>query len=230
MVQESPITLRVKFRKVGKLAYVSHLDLVRTMTKIVTRAGLPLYYTEGFNPKPKMTFAAPLSIGTESLCEYMDIRLTERADTDEMLLSLNRNMTEDMQAISAYYPENKLIAIKWIDYKIRIKTNGADAPLAERVAELLNREELLCERKTKKGEVVSVDIAPLIKKAECEFKDGVIEIKATLSAAPDSFLNPERIIKLLESELKILNSENLIEEYYSIMRERAYFEDMTEFR
>ena len=60
MVQvNTPINLRVKFKKVGALQYVSHLDLVRTMHKIIVRAKLPLWYTEGFNPKPKMVFAAP---------------------------------------------------------------------------------------------------------------------------------------------------------------------------
>ena len=81
MVQvNSSYTIRFKFKKVGSLQYISHLDLVRTMHKIVVRSGLPLKYTEGFNPKPKMVFAAPLSIGTESLCEFLDVRLSERVD------------------------------------------------------------------------------------------------------------------------------------------------------
>ena len=62
------VTLRFKFKKLGKLQYISHLDLVRTMNKIIVRAKLPLWYSEGFNPKPKMIFAAPLSICTESVC------------------------------------------------------------------------------------------------------------------------------------------------------------------
>ena len=229
MVQESPVTLRVKFKKLGRLAYISHLDLVRTMTKVVTRAKLPLYYTEGFNPKPKMTFAAPLSIGTESLCEYMDIRLIKRADENEVLESLNRNLTEEMAAVSAYYPESKLTSLKWIDYKILINTNSQSERLAESINEALNKSEILIERKNKRGEEVSVDIAPLIHKAQCEYKEGRIEIRATLSAAQDSFLNPERIITLLESECKILSGESLLEEHYSIMRERAYFDDMRDF-
>jgi len=101
-VNNTPIVLRVRFRKVGKLQYISHLDLVRTMHKIIVRAKLPLWYTEGFNPKPKMVFAAPLSIGTESLCEYMDLRLTERMDTAEALRRLNENLTDEMQASDAY--------------------------------------------------------------------------------------------------------------------------------
>jgi radical SAM-linked protein len=77
-VNNEKLFVRVKFKKVGNLQYISHLDLVRTMHKVIVRARLPLWYTEGFNPKPKMIFAAPLSIGTESVCEFVDIRLTER--------------------------------------------------------------------------------------------------------------------------------------------------------
>ncbi|MBR5448630.1 MAG: TIGR03936 family radical SAM-associated protein, partial [Clostridia bacterium] len=109
MVQLTPnkphITLRVKFKKVGSLQYISHLDLVRTMNKIIVRAGLPLWYTEGFNPKPKMIFAAPLSIGTESLCEFMDLRLIDDIPPEEAMARLNANMTEEMQVIEAYYTE-----------------------------------------------------------------------------------------------------------------------------
>ena len=94
--------LRVKFKKVGDLQYISHLDLVRTMHKIIVRAGLPLWYTEGFNPKPKMAFAAPLSVGTESLCEFMDLRVTEAISPEEILARLNKNMTDEMQELEAY--------------------------------------------------------------------------------------------------------------------------------
>ena len=104
-VNNTPITLRVKFCKVGSLQYISHLDLVRTMMKVIVRAKLPLWYTEGFNPKPKLVFAAPLSTGVESVCEFMDIRLTEKMDPKAAIEALNANMTLQMQAIDAYYPE-----------------------------------------------------------------------------------------------------------------------------
>ena len=98
MADNTPINLRIKFKKVGNLQYISHLDLVRTMNKIIVRSRLPLWYTEGFNPKPKMVFAAPLSTGVESMSEYMDLRLTERIDPELAKDALNRNMTEEMQA------------------------------------------------------------------------------------------------------------------------------------
>ena len=78
MVQQK--TLRVKFEKTGKLQYISHLDLLRTMQTALRRAKVNMIYTEGFNPHMRIAFALPLSIGIESVCEYMDIRTEESVD------------------------------------------------------------------------------------------------------------------------------------------------------
>ena len=177
MVQvNTPINLRVAFKKVGDLQYISHLDLVRTMHKVIVRARLPLWYTEGFNPKPKMVFAAPLSIGTESLAEFVDIRLSEKMDAGEALKRLNENMTENMQAYLAYYPTTKLTDLKWLSYTVHIKTNGADGALAARCEAALLGERLEIEKKSKSGNPVTVDIRPLIKSAAAVFDGNYIKI------------------------------------------------------
>ncbi len=233
MVQVSipHVNVRIKFHKLGGLQYISHLDLVRTMHKIIVRSKLPLWYTEGFNPKPKMVFAAPLSIGTESKCEYMDLRLTERVPESEVKAMLNKNLTDEMQVIEAYYPETKLTDLKWFDYTISIVTNGANETLAEKCEELLNSDNIEIEKKTKPGEPLkTANIAPLIRCANAVFKDGEIIIHASLSADQSCFLNPEYLIKALKKYCGVLASPNLTEEYYGIVRTAAYREDMSEFR
>ena len=185
-VNNTPIVLRVKFFKVGSLQYISHLDLVRTMHKIIIRANLPLWYTEGFNPKPKMVFAAPLSIGAESMCEFMDLRLTEKMPVEDAINALNKNLTDEMQVTSAYYPETKLTDLKWLSYDIKIKTNGASADLAKQCADFLNSDKIEVEKKTKKGDAV-VDIRPLIKSAFAEYVDGYINISFSSGVALITF-------------------------------------------
>ena len=69
--------LRVRFHKTGRAQYISHLDLGRTMRTAINRAEIPVKYSEGFNPHPKMSFALTLSVGTESVCEFMELKLTE---------------------------------------------------------------------------------------------------------------------------------------------------------
>ena len=234
MVQLTPqhpyITLRIKFKKVGSLQYISHLDLVRTMHKIIIRSKLPLWYTEGFNPKPKMIFAAPLSIGTESVCEFMDLRLVDDIPADEAMARLNSNMTDEMQVIEAYYTENKMTDLKWLSYSIDIKTNGACSELADRCREELLGDEVLVTKKAKPREdPKTVDIRPLIKNVEASCVGGVIHIEAILSADASSFLNPEYVIKALREKCGILSDCDLTKEYYTIMRKEAYKDDMSVF-
>lgn len=228
-VNNTPITLRVKFCKVGNLQYISHLDLVRTMMKVIVRSKLPLWYTEGFNPKPKLTFAAPLSIGTESVCEFMDIRLTEKISPKAAIDALNANMTLQMQAMEAYYPETKMTSLRWLSYDIEINTVGANEKLAAECREALSSDTLPILKKTKSGEAV-VDIKPLVKQADVTFESNKLFVKCVLSADSSAFLNPEYVVKVLKGKCGILSSGNLVEENYRILRTNGYREDMTEFR
>ncbi len=224
----TPINLRIKFKKVGNLQYISHLDLVRTMNKIIVRAKLPLWYTEGFNPKPKMVFAAPLSTGTESLCEFMDLRLTEKISPELAKKLLNDNMTGEMQVTTAYYPASKLTELAWLSYTITVLGENITGESAERCDAALSAEEIKIIKKTKSGEAL-VDIKPMIKSASAVYDSGKIKISCILSADSQSFLNPEYIIKYLREAVGIMSSENLLSESYSIMRECAYSDDMSEF-
>ena len=85
MVPTQEITkVRIKFSKVGDLMYISHLDLARTMQRIILRSELDIWYSEGFNPQPKMVFAQPLPTGVESVCELLDIKLNSYMDCEEI--------------------------------------------------------------------------------------------------------------------------------------------------
>ena len=223
------IILRLKFSKVGRLQYVSHLDLVRTMNKIIVRSDLPLYYTEGFNPKPKMVFAAPLSIGAESRAEYMDLRLRDRIDPKEAMDRINRNMTSEMQISEAYYPDTPLTDMKWLSYTLTVFTAGVSDELAAKCEQILCGDTLCVLKKTKSGEA-TVDIRPLIRSANVCADGDLLRISCVLSADQSCFLNPEYIIRALKDQAGILQNPDLTAEYYTVMRERAYTADMTEFR
>ena len=228
-VNNTPIILRVKFKKVGRLQYISHLDLVRTMHKIIVRAGLPLWYTEGFNPKPKMVFAAPLSTGTESTVEFVDIRLTERMPTEDALARLSVNMTEEMQPLAAYYPTSKLTDLKWFSYDFLFHTKNATAHLAARCEEFLLSDTVLIQRRSKSGDTVTVDIRPLIKSVSTVLDGEDIKMNAVLSGDASAYLSPEHVVRALSRELGILSDPDLTSEYYSIMRNSAHLADMSEF-
>jgi radical SAM family uncharacterized protein/radical SAM-linked protein len=91
-VDQGPaMRIRIGYRKLGRAAYTSHLDLVRTFPRMLRRIGLPLYYSEGFRPLPRMTFGPALPVGTPSLCEHVDVRLraAETPDLENLCKRLN---------------------------------------------------------------------------------------------------------------------------------------------
>ena len=232
MVQVSNVpyvTLRIRFKKLGRLQYISHLDLVRTMSKILVRAKLPMWYTEGFNPKPKMIFAAPLSIGAESMCEFMDVRLTKKIPEGEVMAALNKNMTEEMQVLEAYYPTEKFTELKWLKYTMKIRSEMDSALLVEKCNELFAKEQILVFKKTKSGEQ-NVDIKPLIHTALAKAEGDLVVFDLVLSADQSCFLNPEHVVTAIRDYTGILTEETLTTEYYTILRTSAHKSDMSEFR
>lgn len=225
------LTLRFRFYKKGALQYISHLDLVRTMHKIIVRAGFPLWYTEGFNPKPKLIFGAPLSIGCESDCEFLDVRITERIDEKKAMASLNRLMTNQMQVTEAYYTETKFQDMAYLGYDFRLSLVDGLASM-ERIVACLAKEEILIEKQGKSGKqkvMKTVNIRPQIRSAEVYADGNDICIRAVLNADPADFLNPEHLISALKRECGILCEENLAKESYSILRTHAYCKDMQPF-
>ena len=223
------VTLRIRFKKLGRLQYISHLDLVRTMSKILVRAKLPMWYTEGFNPKPKMIFAAPLSIGAESMCEFLDVRLVKKLPPKEVIEILNKNMTSEMQVLEAYYPTEKFTELKWLKYVMKVKSNMDSTLLAEKCNEIFAKEEIFVLKKTKSGEQ-TVDIKPLIHSATARADGELAVLDLTLSADQSKFLNPEYVADVLRDNLGILTDETIATEYYTILRVSAHKDDMTEFR
>ena len=221
--------LRFKFYKKGNLSYVSHLDLVRTMNKIIVRAGLPLWYSEGFNPKPKMVFAAPLSVGTESVTEFMDVRLTDRIDPAVAMAQINRNMPPDMQVTECYYPKTKFTDLEWLDYEIRVSSPHVTEELLSRVESVLSGSEIKIEKKTKSG-LSEVDIRPMIGKTQVEMSDGELMIFARLASNPSRFLSPELVIKALRLYAGLLSDKNLLNESYTVTRTRALTAELAEFK
>ena len=83
--------VRIWFAKEGKVKYISHLDVMRCMSRAVRRARLPLWYTEGFNPHPQLVFALPLSVGMASECELLDFKLDEFTCVSGMDAEKNRS-------------------------------------------------------------------------------------------------------------------------------------------
>lgn len=225
-----PRTVRLKFRKVGSLQYISHLDLQRTFMRVLTRACIPVWYTKGFNPHAKLVFSTPLSVGAQSEYEFLDVRIDREMSPEEIMRRLNQELTEELCITDAYLPKDDFSKIAWATYEIRIRTEGATKELAEAMTKTLSSSPLLLTKRTKAGEK-EIDIVPLIQTVEirCDDTTGILHMSAVLSATTGEFLNPEFLITALKREHGIL-SRDPMKEWYEILRTSVLKEDLTKFR
>ena len=226
---DAPRTMRVMFRKVGNLQYISHLDLQRTFSRVLVRAGLPLWYTKGFNPHIKMVFGLPLPVGSESECEFLDIRIEREMSAEEILSRLNAELTDELSALAVYPAERKLQEIAYAEYDFTVVTEGADEALLARIDNLLQNGPLTVVRKTKSTEA-EVDLRDFIKRYTLSLKGDTVCLTAVVDAAEGRVLSPELVITALRTHAGILTGDPT-REHYRILRRRVFLADgETEFR
>lgn len=189
--------LRLRFEKTGRAVYISHLDLMRTFQRAFLRAGMPLSYSEGYNPHAKISIALPLSVGVESYCELIDFSLRDKLTLAEIPRRLNAVLPEGVKAQEAYRFERKAKHIKWLDvsgvYEYDV---GNAAEILPALVEFYGQESLVIERKTKSG-IGEADIAPSIR--GITFDDaygGAVRFRALISAQEPT-LNPEHLVAAL---------------------------------
>ena len=206
--------LRLRFEKTGRAVYISHLDLMTTMQRAFSRAGLELRYSEGFNPHPLISILLPLSVGTASICELMDFRLHGETNA-ELLQSLPEKLTavlpEGIRVTDAYPAEQKGARLKWLDVQGTLEYD-CGTPVPRELQVFFAQPELVIERKTKRCTGLS-DIRPAIDRiaftagklgrgedftdqSPAGAKPEVVTLRARISAQEPT-LNPELLISAL---------------------------------
>ena len=220
-------TYRIKFRKVGSLQYISHLDLQRTLLRVLVRAGLPVWYTQGFNPHPKVIFGLPLSVGTESLCEFIDLRFDRKITPEEVKERLNRELTDEMQVLEVYESDKVFRDIAYAEYELTLNLKQAPDTLIDDLTKLYTIGPLLVTKKTKSGEK-QIDLTERIKSLAMTRESNCIHIKTLLSAGDENYLNPELLVSEAKRAFPILQDPS---ETYRVLRTRVFLSDgITEFR
>lgn len=191
MLQPEKYTVRVFWQKRGNAKYISHLDTQRAITRALIRSGLPLYYSQGFNPHPKLVFALPVSIYQEALYDVFDVELREKTDPSLVRERLAAAMPGDMPIIGAAYPKRRLKELRYAAYDVFIETDLSP----EKVKRAFDGEVMVEKRSKTKTE--RTDISPLIKSVRVLPAEGGVLLSAVLSASPDAYLNPKYLIEAL---------------------------------
>jgi radical SAM-linked protein len=180
-MQSNYIPIRVFFEKRGRAKYISHLDTMRSFTRALGRSGLPLWFTEGFNPHLYITFALPLSLGSEGLCESFDVRLTQEMNFGEVERRINEVLPPGFSVLRVEAPVHKPAAITWADYKIAMDYGDCAAEAAAAVKAFAARPVIEVMKRTKKGEAL-VDIKPHMSLLHMEHDSGILILNLRLAA------------------------------------------------
>ena len=216
--------LRMRFSKTGRAIYISHLDLMATMQRAFSRAGSRLKYSEGFNPRPQISIALPLSVGTASVCELMDFQLLDEVDITQLAARLNATMPEGIEVREIYEPTRKNAELKWLAVEGLFEYDERPVDIMqEQLKDFFARESIVIEKKTKRG-FGETDIRPAIREISFAAGEEGAAVRAVISAQ-----NPTRNPDLLAAALRALAPE-LAPDFAKFTRVETYDGEMSVFR
>ena len=209
--------VRVKYCKDGPIKYISHLNLAQVFTRALRRADIPVVISGGFNPRFRISFGPPLPLGISSTSEYLDIRLKEEVNVEELTERLNLILPQGLKILKAkIIPSSADSLVKIIDrasyiitLKIKIKEKLLDSAVKNQENELkeleqeieknnkrfLNLDEITVEKQTKNG-IKMVDIKlSILDITVKKFKKQILELGLEIKIGQQGNLNPRYVIR-----------------------------------
>jgi radical SAM family uncharacterized protein/radical SAM-linked protein len=215
-VNKEKVKIRMRFQKVGYSKFISHLDLVRLFDRACRYAGIPVAYSQGFNPRPKISFCQPLALGQSSESEYLDIELDGELNID-LKNKINEYLPEGIKILDVKTKSGSSdvlsASINLMDYEIDISDSEI---MQQQIEDFLNNHEIFVER-NRKGITKQVNIRP--------FVDTIKNSKKRLQIRTRSIKgNTARINEILEY---LFGNNAHSKKYLSIHRKNQYIQNET---
>lgn len=190
---------RLLFEKTGNAIWISHLDLMRLFQRAFKRAGLPLTHTQGFNPRPSVSIAMPMSVGVESICELLDFDLDgETVACEDIMARLNDTLVEGVRVLQVYENGKKIRDLSLLHCQVTLEYDGGIRENAiSYLQNLFARESLVVPKKSKNG-VQEQDIIPMLKSmdfieaGECDL------VLDCVVCCQNPTLNPMQLVAAIE--------------------------------
>ena len=217
---------RLLFEKTGSAVWMSHLDLMRLMQRAFKRAGLPLTHTQGFNPRPSVSIALPLSVGVESVCEILDFDLEgELPPMETIQTRLNAALVPGVTVRQVYMDGRKIRDLALLRCRLGLEYDGGiPAGATDAIATLFARESLMVEKKSKNG-ILEQDIRPMIRELSVD-QTGEKELRVeALITCQNPSLNPMQLYGAIVRYLP-----EVAPDFCTCRREELYDEKETIFR
>lgn len=186
--------MRLFYTKTDTAKYISHLDINRCFQRAMKRAGIPLWYTEGFNPHAYLTFPLPLALGYESLCECVDFRLVDEMAPEEIVEKMNAVLPMGLHAYGAAQPVQKATDIALVEYQIRLGLADTPSKQAKEILEaFFAQPQIHTMKRTKKGEK-EVSLKEHLHDLTIAVDGEDVNITVKLPAGNDFSMNPTLVL------------------------------------
>lgn len=193
--------VRIWFSKQGRIKYVSHLDIMRCMTRAVRRADIPLWYTEGFNPHPYLNFLQPMPLGVEGLNEPLDIRIEGEISDKEIMDKLNAVLPVGITITKVTEPFMKSNDLAFAEYEIYFEKEDN---LNEKLTNAMDSGSLSCEKMGKvngRKRVKEVNVSENIRKYSIKENDDAVVMNVVLPGGNTKNVNPMNLLDALNRYL-----------------------------
>ncbi|MEW6033516.1 MAG: TIGR03936 family radical SAM-associated protein [Chloroflexota bacterium] len=193
--------LRVRFARGKELAFISHLDLMRFWERALRRAGLPLAYSQGFTPHPRLSLAAPLALGVTSEAELMDVYLTRWVSPHNFLHSLRQQLPPGIQLLEANTIPPTVPSlqsqVRFAEYHVVAERKGSPEDVPAALSKLLAARTFMWQHARDTG-VRSYDLRALVSDlwlVNCEDNEAVLGMR--LRCDPGGAGRPEQVLSAL---------------------------------
>lgn len=193
---------RLLFEKTGNAVWISHLDLMRVFQRAFKRAKLPLTHTHGFNPRPSVSIALPLSVGIESRCELLDFELDGcNVSFNEIMGRLNNALVDGVKVLDVHADGRKIRDLSLLLCDIQLQyDNGVPDNAANLIRELFAQDEVIVSKKTKRG-VQDQNIVTMIRRLHINKTGEQTLTVGCLICCQNPTLNPAQIPAAIEQYL-----------------------------
>lgn len=193
---------RLLFEKTGSAVWISHLDLMRLFQRAFKRSDLLLKHTQGFNPRPSVSIALPLSVGTESYCELLDFDLEgQEISCDDIRTRLNDSLVAGVHVIEVYMGGKKLRDLSLLRCNVVLEyDNEVPHGAQSDISALFVRDSLIVTKKSKNG-MQEQDIIPMIRELNVsQPNNNTLQLDA-LICCQNPTLNPMQLVLAIETYL-----------------------------
>ncbi|HOB81920.1 MAG TPA: TIGR03936 family radical SAM-associated protein [Peptococcaceae bacterium] len=201
--------LCLQYSKEEEARFLSHLDLMTAMERSFRRAALPLAFSEGFNPHPRVSYASALAVGVTSEAEYLDVQFREELAPEEVLVRLNKALPRGLRVKRAVpvsrRKESLMALINLACYRVKVPFYGwadGNTGVRETIEKAMSVPAYLVQRQGKKG-VRQVDIRPGILELAGSLKEENGEKKLVLEMAvrtgSSGNVKPEEVVEMLKA-------------------------------